>query len=384
MRVVYISNYFNHHQKPLSDAMYRLLGDEYCFVETSTIPQFRLELGYQVLRAPYVLNYVGNTSHIEKLVNEADVVIYGEAPLNLIKSRYLSGKLTFRDDESRYKNPNRFLKWPIYTFKSLVLNKGYLLCASAYAPIDYLLSGMNPEKCFRWGYFTKLKQYEEEALMKQKREQSPQRVSILWAGRLIALKHPEAVVFVAHRLKKNGYSFIIRVIGSGDLEGRIKSLIEKKGLNDCVDFLGAMPPERVRTEMESSDIFLFTSDRREGWGAVLNESMNSGCAVVADGNIGSVPYLIENGVNGLVYRSRRWRDLCDKVEWLVTHPKEMNIMGRNAYRSMVKYWNGETAATNLLALSRSILQGELSPIIQGPCSHAPLLMRRWLGRFRTL
>ena len=43
--------------------------------------------------------------------------------------------------------------------------------------------------------------------------------------------------------------------------------------------------------MESSHIFLlFTSDRNEG--AALNESMNSGCAVVASDAIGSVPYLM--------------------------------------------------------------------------------------------
>ncbi len=45
--------------------------------------------------------------------------------------------------------------------------------------------------------------------------------------------------------------------------------------------LGAMSPDKVRAYMERADVFLFTSDFNEGWGAVLNESMNSGCAVVA-------------------------------------------------------------------------------------------------------
>ena len=35
--------------------------------------------------------------------------------------------------------------------------------------------------------------------------------------------------------------------------------------------------------MEKADIFLFTSDRREGWGAVANEAMNSACALVVSG-----------------------------------------------------------------------------------------------------
>ena len=49
--------------------------------------------------------------------------------------------------------------------------------------------------------------------------------------------------------------------------------------------------------MEKSEIFLFTSDKGEGWGAVLNESMNSACAVVASHAIGSVPFLLKDGEN---------------------------------------------------------------------------------------
>ena len=45
--------------------------------------------------------------------------------------------------------------------------------------------------------------------------------------------------------------------------------------------MGALKPADVRKEMERADIFLFTSDYKEGWGAVLNEAMNARCAIVA-------------------------------------------------------------------------------------------------------
>ena len=53
--------------------------------------------------------------------------------------------------------------------------------------------------------------------------------------------------------------------------------------------------------MERADIYLATSDRQEGWGAVINEAMNSGCAVVADHMMGAVPYLISHEENGMIY-----------------------------------------------------------------------------------
>ena len=170
MRLLYISNFFNHHQKPLADELYEILGVDYTFVETwDGIPSEQLTLGYHPYNVPYVKRYSEEKERIDQMILDADVVIYGEAPLSLIKKRILSGKLTIRDDESRYKNPNRFLKWPLYTYNSLYLNKGYLLCASAYAPIDYMLSGMNPKKCFKWGYFTEVKRYSDiDSLMQNK------------------------------------------------------------------------------------------------------------------------------------------------------------------------------------------------------------------------
>lgn len=385
MRLLYISNFFNHHQKPLADELYEILGVDYTFVETwDGIPSEQLTLGYHTYNVPYVKRYSEEKERIDQMILDADVVIYGEAPLSLIKKRILSGKLTIRDDESRYKNPNRFLKWPVYTYNSLYLNKGYLLCASAYAPIDYMLSGMNPKKCFKWGYFTEVKRYSDiDSLMQNKSLRKYQKVNILWVGRLIALKHPEYIISVAKSLKNDGCNFSINVIGTGKFGNKLKSIISKENLVEYVSLLGPMPPENVRTYMEEADIFLFTSDRREGWGAVLNESMGSACAVVADGNIGSVPYLINHGVNGLIYNSKDVDDLVVKVKSLISNPSMIEEIGRRAYATMSETWNGEVAARNLIKLSSALLKGESSPISDGPCSPAPLIMRTFKGKFKT-
>lgn len=383
MQVVYLSNYFNHHQKPFSDAMYQRIGEGYCFVETTDLPAFRRRLGYKEIKAPYVIKYTDTSKeYLDRKIMYADVVIFGEAPLFLIKNRIRARKMTFRDDESRYKNPNRYLKWPIYTYNSLFLNRCFLLCASAYAPFDYLLSGMNPNKCFRWGYFTELKEYNIEKLMRVKEKHYPC-VSLLWVGRLIELKHPEASIYVAEKLKEQGFKFQLNIIGSGHLEPKLKAIVQNKGLCNEIHFLGAMDQSEVREYMEKSDVFLFTSDRREGWGAVLNESMNSGCSVVAGSNIGSVPYLIEDGKNGMVFKSNNWADLYNRVKFLVSHPDVRKNMGIKAYQTMSSLWNGENAAESFLALCGALKTGTQNPILEGPCSPAPLLMRTWKGVART-
>ena len=106
---------------------------------------------------------------------------------------------------------------------------------------------------------------------------------------------------IAKRLVQEGYRFNMNIIGTGVLEKEIEKKIKENRLQKYIHMLGAMNPTQVREYMEKSEIFLFTSDFNEGWGAVLNESLNSGCAVVVSHAVGAAPYLIDDGQNGMLY-----------------------------------------------------------------------------------
>ena len=140
-----------------------------------------------------------------------------------------------------------------------------------------------------------------------------------------------------------------------------------------VHFHGAMSPTEVRDYMEKSDIFIFTSDRNEGWGAVLNESMNSACAVVASDAIGAVPYLIEDGKNGIVFKHGRKRDFCNKVVTLINDVQLRRKIQREAYFTIHDVWNPKNAAKNLVLLMDCLLVGKEVCIDKGPGSPAPLV-----------
>ena len=125
--------------------------------------------------------------------------------------------------------------------------------------------------------------------------------------------------------------------------------------------------------MEAASIFLFTSDRNEGWGAVLNESMNSGCAVVACDAIGAVPFLMKDGENGLCYHSGNQNELYEKVKYLLENPQVCRKLGENAYDTMITMWNAEVAAERLVRLVECLQKGEDTPFLHGPCSKAEIL-----------
>ena len=57
MKIVYLSNYFNHHQKFLSDELFKLTDGNYLFVETAFLPQEKINLGYRKYAETYIRNY---------------------------------------------------------------------------------------------------------------------------------------------------------------------------------------------------------------------------------------------------------------------------------------------------------------------------------------
>lgn len=384
MKIVYLSDSFHHHQKPLADALYQANKGEYCFVEMREVfSEYRKSLGFKEYKEPYLIKYSGNETKVDQLIMEADAVICGEAPSKLVKKRVNAGKITFRDDERRYKGIIKYLKYPIYTWHSLVFNKGYLLAASAYGSRDYVLSGMKSCKCFRWGYFTEVKEIKNiDAFIEQKQKNNvikkEKEVSILWAGRLVGLKHPELAVEVARRLNEDGFKFHVNIIGPGEMTNKLKELIEKYNLSETVSMLGQKGQDEVRKYMEESEIFLFTSDEREGWGAVLNESMASACVPVASHAAGSSSFLIKNGENGFIFKSENIESLYAKVKQLVEDKALRIRLCKEAYLTMHNTWNGKKASENLMALIQALKEGKGTPITDGPGSQAPIMNHTWM------
>lgn len=379
MKLVFVSNILNHHQYSLCTALQRYFED-FKFVSTERT----VGIGYQAaLDEAFVLHYENpeNRREIEELLIKADVVIFGACPDNLIKLRMDENKLSFLYSERFFKKGcwRRFIPKVHKAVSNRITqykNKNiYVLCASAFLAYDLSLMGFPADKCFKWGYFPKVKRYDAiEKIINSKKEHN-----VLWAGRLLDWKHPDTAVRIAKRLKQNGYDFKLNIIGAGDMEQKLNKMISDYNLENEVHMLGSMKPEQVREYMDQAQIYLFTSDRYEGWGAVLNESMNSGCVVVASHEIGSVPFLLKDGKNGLIYKDGDEEDLYRKVKFLLDKPNLCRKYGKQAYLTLTDEWNAETAAERFIELAKKILNGYKTPDLfnDGPCSKANIIKDDW-------
>ena len=368
MNIVFLSNYFNHHQKPFSDEMFKLIGDGFNFIETIPMENERIRMGWNKIISPsYVLKTYKDADLCQKKIDSADIVILGSAPEALLRSRKKNKKIIVRYSERPLKNGFSiwkyipwYISWHLQNPSSVPI---YMLCASAYTADDYRKFKLFNNKTYKWGYFPELKVYNNiQNIIKAKKKNS-----ILWAARFLDWKHPEFVVELALYLKRKRIPFEINMIGCGEYENKISQIITDSKLTNNVHLLGAMTPENVREYMEKSEIFISTSDRKEGWGAVINESMNSACAVVANKEIGSVPFLIQNGENGFVYSNKQ--EFCELIEQLLNNESLRIMASEKAYRTILESWNPQVAAKRLLALFESITSfGNCNLFANGPCS----------------
>lgn len=384
MKITFVSNYLTHHQIPFCDAMHIRCRGDFRFISTEPMAQERKDGGwdfdnnYKYEIRSYETNML---SEAEVWINSSDVVLWGNCPKSLLLDRIKMNKLIFRYSERILKTGRLHCLSPraiknIRKEYRLVSDKNvYMLCASAYAAGDYYLFGAYKNKCFKWGYFPRMMYYNIDEILFKKEDE---KIKLLWCGRFLNWKHCDDIIKACHTLHDKYNNFTLDIIGDGPEKENLKLLVNSLRAEQYINFFGSMKPEQVRDHMERANIYIFTSDFNEGWGAVLNEAMNSGCAVVASHAVGSVPYLVEDGKNGLVYKSGNVKSLCRNIEKLIKNKELCEKLGRNAYKTIYEQWNSEVAADRFIKLSNAALNNNSMNLFKnGICSQDGFLSNNW-------
>lgn len=385
MKVTFVANFMNHHQLPFSERMKELTNNNYTFIALEPIPTEQLKLGYEDMNNyDFVIKAYENKQLYEKAIQKIlndDVVIFGSCPNKLINLRMRENKLSILYTERFFKKGTyrRFIPITYYKIYDRILKHKdkniKIICSSAYAPYDFQLLKCNIP-IYKWGYFPKTKSYDIKKLMKEKIDEQ---INIVWVGRLIELKHAEDTIDVVSRLSKEGYNIKLNIIGTGILEEELKQKVININMTNTIKFLGAMSTEKVRYFMEKSNIFLFNSDFNEGWGAVVNEAMNSGCAVIASHAAGSIPFLIKDGINGLIYKSRDIEQLYEKLKYIIEDKEKCKEIGISAYETIKNEWNVDVASKRLYTMFEIWMKGKEQNLRydSGPCSVAQSIDHNW-------
>jgi hypothetical protein len=375
MRLLHVTNIVSHHQLPLARCFAsRLEGDSFRFAATEPPMRERTKLGWDANQSEAWILRAGESeadrAEFERWWHEADVVIAGYRNVTRLADRVRRGKLTFNMSERWWKPPIGMARllhprfaWMACRFCRLARSPYFhFLPIGGYSATDMRRLTPLRGRAWNWGYFTAV----PDPLPPPRERHGALR--LLWAGRMLSWKRVDTLVRAFALLRQRTAEVHLTLIGDGPRRGQLERLARRLGVEGAVEFHPAMPAPRILEWMRSSHVYVLPSTGGEGWGAVLNEAMSEGCAVVASEAAGAAKTMLRNGENGLLFTAGDYRQLGDLLTQLSVNESLRRKLAEAGQRTIVEEWSPEVAAERFLALSEALLTGKPPPT----CTTGPM------------
>lgn len=127
---------------------------------------------------------------------------------------------------------------------------------------------------------------------------------------------------------------ILYILSDGPERHNLEVLVEELNLAD-VHFIGRVPNSKVYDYLAKTDIFVSMPTIDNQPMSVL-EAFKCGLLVISS-RVGGVPYMVEDGKNGLMVESNNQFELAEKMIWSVDHQKESVRLMEEGYKSLENY-----------------------------------------------
>jgi glycosyltransferase involved in cell wall biosynthesis len=151
-------------------------------------------------------------------------------------------------------------------------------------------------------------------------------VVFLFAGKFEAKKNPKLIIEAAKYFHKLKFIFV----GNGILEDELKNAAIQN-----VIFLPFQNQSLMPIVYRLANVLILPSSYNETWGLVVNEAMVSGLAVIVSDKVGCAVDLVENDVNGFVFKSNDLKVLSEKISFVCQNiPK----FAQNSLK-IISQWN---------------------------------------------
>jgi glycosyltransferase involved in cell wall biosynthesis len=192
--------------------------------------------------------------------------------------------------------------------------------------------------------------------LKIERERS-NTIKLLYVGRLSSQKGLKDLVFaVDHLLSSKKINIECIIVGDGPLKYNLQRLIADLKLRRYFRFTGHISSKaRLRSFYQDSDIFLLPS-YYEGCPTVLLEAMSCGLPCIAT-NVGGIPEVIQNGINGYTISANSPQELSDRILQLVLDENLRRTFGINARSFIIKHYDWNIIISNLEMVYKKMLKG---------------------------
>ena len=372
MRVLYVTDIVSPHQLPLSRCLASELGESnFRYAATVPLTDERVKLGWNADEPePWILRAGENETHrsqLEQWWDKADVVVCGMRRVVRFADRLRDGKLTFYDSERWWKPPIGIARllhpcfaWMAARFCRLASSPWFHhLPMGVYAAADMDRLTAFHGRMWNWGYFTTLPEPLPPCLGRN------ETLRVLWVGRMLSWKRVDTLVRAFGLLRRQNPKARLTLIGDGPCREKLERLVRELGIAGDVGFHPSVPVAQVRQQMRDAHVYVLPSNAYEGWGAVLNEAMSEGCAVVASEAAGAAKTMLRHGENGLLFPPGDCTQLGSLLVQLSADEPLRRRLAEAGQRTIVECWSPPVAAQRFLSACDALLSDRPIPIYPG-------------------
>jgi len=173
---------------------------------------------------------------------------------------------------------------------------------------------------------------------------------IVYLGRL----SPEKGVHVLLDALADVPEVALKIVGDGPQKEALQQTVQKRGLR--ADFLGYLTGEKKLEILRRATAVIVPSVWYEVFPVTVLESMATGTLVVAS-DIGGLPFVVEDGKSGVLFRAGDRQDLQRKLAWLFAHPQKALAMGYYARRVVEQRYTALVHYNALMEIYNSVIKG---------------------------
>ena len=147
----------------------------------------------------------------------------------------------------------------------------------------------------------------------------------------------------------------MKIVGCGKIKDRKiqTSLIVKNNLQDCVRMLGCINPDQVPSFLSNAAILALARPANiqsaYGFPTKVGEYLSTGNPVVVT-RVGELEDFLKDGESCLFAAPDSPEDFAEKLIWLLDHPEESIIIGRNGKNVADTCFNCRLEAHKVLEL----------------------------------
>lgn len=159
-----------------------------------------------------------------------------------------------------------------------------------------------------------------------------EKISLITTSRLVEKNGVGDVIEAMKLLPEN---IVFKIVGGGLLEHKLMEKVKKLKLEERVEFVGEVKPERIPELLSQADIFIRPS-LSEGMGNSFIEALAAGLPIIGT-PVGGIPDFLKDGETGLFCQPNHQSSIAQAVKKITDNPELKKNLIKNGLKLAESY-----------------------------------------------